>query len=231
LASVIFLAALFLTHSYGAWIALMLAVWLIGLSLKWKAWSLAGALVLYGAISGIGPLRRTIAPLTMAGTAGTGKAAPTDSVIPVKFEVRYGLWLAGAEAIKRAPVLGIGMNRLRLDPGIGYKNASAHNQFITTGAELGIPGLVAYIAVLVGVGWMAWAVWKRSRDLWMKAAALGLIAGQAAFHIFGLGDAIPLGSKPNVLFWVSLALITAIFRPVRAWPSGQCEEPSDEAIP
>lgn len=231
LASVIFLAALFLTHSYGVWIAMMLAVWLIGLNPKWKAWSLAGALVLYGAISGIGPLRRTIAPLMMAGTAGTGKAAPTDSVIPVKFEVRYGLWLAGAEAIRREPIFGVGMNRLRLDPSIKFKNAHAHNQFITTGAELGIPGLVAYIAILIGVGRMAGMVWRRSKDRWMKAAALGLIAGQAAFHIFGLGDAIPLGSKPNALFWVSLALITAIYRQDRSWPSGQCEEPCDEAIP
>ena len=104
------------------------------------------------------------------------------------------------------------MNRLRLDPGIGYENAHAHNQFITTGAELGIPGLVAYIAILIGAGWMAWVVWKRSGDPWMRAAAAGLIAGQLAFHIFGLGDAIPLGSKPNALFWVSLALITAIYK-------------------
>jgi O-antigen ligase len=103
------------------------------------------------------------------------------------------------------------MNRLRLDPGIGYENAHAHNQFITTGAELGIPGLVAYIAILIA-GWMAWVVWKWSKDRWMRAAAMGLIAGQVAFHIFGLGDAILLGSKLNALFWLSRALITAIYK-------------------
>jgi hypothetical protein len=53
----------------------------------------------------------------------------------------------------------------------------------------------------------------------MRAAAAGLIAGQLAFHIFGLGDAIPLGSKPNALFWVSLALIAAIYK-IQAEGSG-----------
>jgi putative inorganic carbon (HCO3(-)) transporter len=102
------------------------------------------------------------------------------------------------------------MNRLRLDPGIGYENAHAHNQFITTGAELGIPGLVAYIAILIGAGWMAWVIWKRSGDPWMRTAAAGLISGQLAFHIFGLGDAIPLGVKAGVFFWASPALIAAM---------------------
>ena len=215
LASVILLAELFLSHSYGAWIALILSVWLIGLSPKWKAWSLAGALVLCGTLYAIGPLRRAVAPFTIMGTAGTGETAPTANVFRVKTEQRYGLWMAGIAAIRRAPVLGVGLNRLRLDPGIGNESAHAHNQFITTGAELGIPGLVAYIAILVGAGWMAWVIWKRSKDRWMRAAALGLIAGQVAFHIFGLGDAITLGSKPNALFWVSLALLTAIYRGVR----------------
>ena len=211
LASVVLLTALFLSQSYGTWIALILSVWLIGLSPKRKVWSLAGALVLCGAIYAIGPLRRAVAPLTITGTTGTGETASTANVVRVKIEQRYGLWSAGIGAIRRAPVFGVGMNRLRLEPGISYTNAHAHNQFITTGAELGIPGLVAYIAMLIGAGWIAWVVWKRSGDPWMRAAAAGLIAGQAAFHIFGLGDAIALGSKPGALFWASLALIAAMY--------------------
>jgi putative inorganic carbon (HCO3(-)) transporter len=220
LASVILLAALFLSQSYGVWIAFMLSVWLVGLSPKWKVWSLAGALVLCGAIYAIGPLRRAIGPVARTVTTGTGIAGPTGNVVRVKIEQRYGYWTAGVAAIRKAPVFGVGMNRLRLDPGISYEGAHAHNQFITTGAELGIPGLVAYIAILIGAGWMAWVVWKRSRDRWMRAAATGLIAGQLAFHIFGLGDAITLGSKPNALFWVSLALITAIYKKTQAEAAG-----------
>ncbi|HEX2694498.1 MAG TPA: O-antigen ligase family protein, partial [Acidobacteriota bacterium] len=213
LASVVLLVALFLSQSYGAWIALILSVWLIGLSPKWKIWSLAGALVLCGAIFTIGPLRRAVGPIARTVTPVTGAVVnPTGNVVRVKIEQRYGFWTAGLGAIRRAPVFGVGMNRLRLDPGINFENAHAHNQFITTGAELGIPGLVAYIALLMGAGWMAWVIWRRSKDRWMRAAALGLIAGQVAFHIFGLGDAIPLGSKPNALLWVSLALITAIYK-------------------
>lgn len=46
----------------------------------------------------------------------------------------------------------------------------------------------------------------------MRDAARGLGAGQLAFLIFAMGDAIPLGGKNGVFFWVSLALITGLYR-------------------
>jgi O-antigen ligase len=103
------------------------------------------------------------------------------------------------------------MDRLRYDPGIGYESAHAHNQLIHTAAELGIPGLAAYLAILIGAGWMCLDVSKRARAAWMRDAARGLGAGQLAFLIFGMGDAIPLGGKNGVFFWVSLALIAAMY--------------------
>jgi O-antigen/teichoic acid export membrane protein len=36
-------------------------------------------------------------------------------------------------------------------------------------------------------------------------------AGQLAHFLFGMGDSIPLGAKPGVLFWISLALIAGIY--------------------
>jgi O-antigen ligase len=103
------------------------------------------------------------------------------------------------------------MDRLRYDPGIGHESAHAHNQLIHTAAELGIPGLAAYLAILIGAGWMCLNVSKRARAAWMRDAARGLGAGQLAFLIFGMGDAIPLGGKNGVFFWVSLALIAAMY--------------------
>jgi len=45
----------------------------------------------------------------------------------------------------------------------------------------------------------------------VAAAARGLGAGQLAFFIFGPGDAVPLGAKPGILFWISLATIASLY--------------------
>jgi hypothetical protein len=42
-------------------------------------------------------------------------------------------------------------------------------------------------------------------------AVLGLGWGQVAHLIFGIGDSVPLGARPGIVFWVSLAMITAIY--------------------
>ncbi len=198
--ALVLVAVVFLSQSYSAWIALPLSLWLIGLNRKWKLVSLMGALVVGLSIWTIDPLRESLAPTRAS------------SGISVKIAGRYPYWAAGLDAMRSHPIFGLGLNTLRLDPRIGYVRAHAHNQFITTGAELGVPGLIAYLAMLVGASWMAWDVARHARIRWMRTAAGGLIAGQLAFHMFGLGDAIPLGTKVGVLFWVSLALIAAMHR-------------------
>jgi len=132
-----------------------------------------------------------------------------------KLEGRFQAWRVGVETIEKHPLTGIGMNHIRLERGIGYKRAHVHNHLIHTAAELGLPGLVAYLAILMGAGYMCWQVIKKSKDGFMKMAALGLGCGQLAHFLFGMGDSIPLGAKPGIFFWVSLALIAGMYREVQ----------------
>lgn len=106
---------------------------------------------------------------------------------------------------------GTGLSRIRLVSGIGYERAHVHNHLLHVGAELGIPALIAYMAILIGAGYMCVRVWKRSESGWMKMAVLGLGWGQVAHLIFGIGDSVPLGARPGIVFWVSIALITSIY--------------------
>ncbi len=122
-----------------------------------------------------------------------------------------GLWNEGVEAVAENPWFGAGLNQFRMRPGVKYELSHAHNHLIHTAAELGIPGLVAYLAILIGAGYMCVEVWKKRKDEFMKMAVLGLGAGQMAHFLFGMGDSIPLGAKTGVLFWVSLALIAGIY--------------------
>jgi len=120
-------------------------------------------------------------------------------------------WEPALEAIHDHPVFGIGLNNARLVPTVGMEQAHFHNQFLQTAAELGLPGLVAYLAILFGAAAMCFHVWKRSASSFMRRAVLGLGGGQLALFVFGFLDAIPLGSKVGILFWISLALITSVY--------------------
>lgn len=90
-----------------------------------------------------------------------------------------------------------------------YDIAHAHNIFLQTILDLGIFGLISYIAILIIVGWMGWRVARERPKL--RPYALGLLAGIASLHIFGLTDALALGAKPGLLFWLAIGLITAMF--------------------
>ena len=52
-----------------------------------------------------------------------------------------------------------------------------------------------------------------------RAAAAGLAAGLLAHFAFSLTDAIPLGAKVGVLFWLTLALTVSVHRAACARPA------------
>lgn len=125
--------------------------------------------------------------------------------------VRIPFWKGGLQAVYAHPFFGLGMDRLRITPPFKYIDAHAHNQFIHLAAEMGVPALIAYLAILIGAGWMTLAVVRSAMPEWMIMIMRGLAWGQVGFAVFGIADAIPLGSKPGIFFWYSLALMTSIY--------------------
>ncbi|MCU0521986.1 MAG: O-antigen ligase family protein, partial [Anaerolineae bacterium] len=89
-----------------------------------------------------------------------------------------------------------------------YDYAHAHNIFLQVALDTGIPGLVAYLALLgisLGILWRAaWA------DPDLRSLAVGLLGGLAALHIYGLTDALAPGAKPGLVFWTILGLVGVI---------------------
>ncbi len=186
---------LFFTQSIGSWIGLTISIWIILLSWKWKKWSLVLILVLGILIVLLNP------------------AKTTKLINRNKRDIlrREASWIVGVNTISQHPLFGIGMNHFRLLPNISYKRSHALNHLLHTGAEIGLPGLMAYIAILIGLGYMCFEIWRKSKIGWMRIAALGLGCGQLAHFIFGMADSIPLGAKVGIFFWFSLGLITAMY--------------------
>jgi putative inorganic carbon (HCO3(-)) transporter len=186
---------LFFTQSIGSWIGLTISVWILLLPWKWKKWSLVLILVLGILIVLLNP------------------AKTTKLINVTKKDIlrREASWVVAVNTVSQHPFFGIGMNRFRQIPNIGYGRAHAHNHLLHTAAEIGIPGLMAYLAILFAAAYMCYEIWKKSKIGWMRTAALGLGCGQMAHFIFGMADSIPLGAKVGIFFWFSLGLITAIY--------------------
>ena len=133
---------------------------------------------------------------------------------------RQEVWQWSVVAISDFPFTGTGLGTFRqvvrrfyplaITP--TYDIAHAHNIFLQTALDVGLPGLVAYLS-LVGLALQqSWQVAVASRAALLRPVALGLIAGMVAIHLFGVADALALGAKPALIFWVMLAMMTVLPR-------------------
>ena len=131
---------------------------------------------------------------------------------------RQDLWPWAVQAISDFPFTGIGLGAFReaarrlyplpLSPDIDF--AHAHNVFLQVALDVGLPGLIAYVAILLVCVAVAWQLAKSEQAL--RAISLGLLASLAAFHVYGLADTLALGSKSAVLLWAIFGLLAAMIR-------------------
>ncbi len=136
---------------------------------------------------------------------------------PIRMDDRIEIWSRALDAIRDFPFTGCGLGSFHrmvwvLHPlfrhPLGTDIGHAHNIFLQTALDLGIPGLVAYLALLLVAGAVCWNV-ARQGDPLTRPLAIGLAAGLLALHTYGMTDALALGSKPAVVFWFALGLIAA----------------------
>lgn len=132
---------------------------------------------------------------------------------------RFEVWHYAIEAITNFPLTGTGLGTfrqvvLRLYPITVFPQpdvSHAHNVFLQIALDTGLPGLVAYLALLsltLAVGWR----WVCQSPVHEVGMAVGIWACILAFHLFGLGDTIAPGAKPGLLFWWLMGLVAASSR-------------------
>jgi O-antigen ligase len=135
------------------------------------------------------------------------------------WDLRMKLWMPGLHAIQDHPIAGLGLNVFRKVvltryPGFpalpGEEPAHVHNHLLQAAIDLGLPGLVAYLALWNVAGWLLVRVHRRSSVRAFRALASGLGVGLIAHFVFGMADVIPLGSKVGVLFWLTLAFVVSL---------------------
>jgi putative inorganic carbon (HCO3(-)) transporter len=90
-----------------------------------------------------------------------------------------------------------------------YAFTHAHNIYLQVALDLGLLGLIGYMGLLVAVFRQAWRVYRRSDAAWLQAGAASLLSGLLAYQVYGLADAITLGAKPGIFWWMLMALLVS----------------------
>jgi O-antigen ligase len=177
-----------------------------------------------------------------SGSGSTSRAASPALSLDT-LEGRFEIWSHALSAIQDFPITGLGLNTFQQIVPVFYPLYSfspdfdighAHNEFLQATLDLGLPGLIAFLSLYLIALWMLREIWNAARryDVWpsifgarlsaqgpetvTRCIVLGLTGGLLAHLFFGLTDAVPLGSKYGILFWMLLGLITGLFLQARA---------------
>lgn len=145
---------------------------------------------------------------------------PRDTVVGslTSLAFRQEVWHWATVAIADFPVTGVGLgvfrhmvHRLYLTQiPVDYDFGHAHNMFLQVALDVGLPGLVAYLALLMAA--LLSGGWVFRHDAAGRPLALGLAVGLIALHVYGLTDAIAPGAKNGLSLWLALALLGALRR-------------------
>ena len=228
-------AALLLTQSRGAWVGMSAGIlWIIALNWRRGRWAL---LVILAAFAGwllwVRPSFSALLSQIVPGPTGT-------------FNSRIGVWARAISYIQDCPFTGYGLGSFRVvdtlfhgpdvtgatgivtsstgsmfDAGVPH----AHNFALQTAYDLGVPGLVAYLALLFLALWMCGRIYRHGQGV-PRALGIGCQSALIAYHVYGLTDVVAMGAKPGVLWWALLALIAALHRLVPLGERLDNKEPS-----
>jgi putative inorganic carbon (HCO3(-)) transporter len=173
----------------------------------WALWHgrrsrLVALVLLAAALVAIVPLRERV-------------ASPLASDVDSRFE----LWSRAMTMISDFPITGVGMNGFRRVMPVMYPTlltpsdvdvAHAHNHLLQAALDLGLPGLVAYLALWLGAAALLVRAYRMTHERSQRWIIGGMAAGMIAYFAFGTADAIALGAKVGIFFWIALALIVSM---------------------
>ena len=203
---------LLVTFSRGAWLGLgvgaVVAIVVLGRQaiLADRRWWLAVAAVALAIVAvGGWQVRDELA-------VRTGLSAVQTDTERRSVDERLAQIELGARVLAANPVIGVGMSAVpvameRLDPAFPWSFYPPHLVPLTVAAELGIAGGIAFLGLVAAPWWLL----LRRRAAWNRelAAASGALA---AILVAGLFDDYPwVGGPGRTLFWVVLALWTAVY--------------------
>jgi hypothetical protein len=135
-----------------------------------------------------------------------------DNPMGIAVALRLDMWSRALAMIQDMPFTGIGLNTFPVIQSSFYPGfllgpePHAHNLFIQTALDLGLPGLLAFLWLLVAWVYTVWRKYHTSECSEYRILLVGLVAGVLAYLTAGFIDAMMLGAKPGVGLWILLGI-------------------------
>lgn len=205
-------AMLILTKSRGAWMGVALALGLLVI-MRWRWWGLLAGGIAVGALI-LGMQYASLDWKTVLDLLSSNGAASD-------LDGRMDIWSRAVYMLQDFPFTGVGMGTFGPVADLLYpffliapgKVVHAHNLFLQIGADLGVPGLVAWLACWLGVIWMGWRVYRQGGAGLLRAAGTGVLLSQVVIAVHGIFDAVVWGQiRAAPLLWLVWALGVAALR-------------------
>jgi putative inorganic carbon (HCO3(-)) transporter len=204
LGSLLLFVVLVLTQSRGGYMAAAIALALVT-GLRWPRLFWGGPVVLAGAV----------AVIFWLGPNQVFEAIGADSTFGGA-SFRVEMWTNSLYALSDFVFTGIGIGTFRQVMPLLYPfllispdNASfvhAHNLYLQIGLDLGLPGLVAWLALIINVFALLIPVLRRRDRILQWTLASGVLGGLVAMLVHGFLDAVTWGTKLAFYPWLLIAL-------------------------
>ena len=194
---------LVLTYSRGAWLSVLAVISLYGfLYNKRLLWLLI--LLPIGIMAGHEVVMERLMSI----------ANPTDT----SATLRIALWESTLAMIAHNPFLGIGWGAYSmvypeydffvLDA--GTKIFHAHNMYLHIAAEIGIPGLLAFLGLICGHAVVAFRLAASARNRWTGGLMMGVLAALLGIAVSGFTDYTMFSTQMSMLFWLLNAMVMVV---------------------
>jgi hypothetical protein len=219
--SALIAALLLLTQSRGSLLAALVAVGAMLAVRNWR-WLMVLALVLTGSIvvlrtTGLSPFR--------AADLESDVDSALDSI-----EGRIELWSRGWAIAQDFPFTGIGMGMVlevmplryptfRISPAAQIEHL--HSIYANTAAEMGFPGLIALLALLIVVLILFWRAASRARESVWAPLAVGTLGTAVVVCVQGVNDTLFAAPKAYVIVMGIFAVGVAVALHVLYGAEGQ----------
>ncbi len=190
---------LVLTYSRGAWLSVIAVIGTYGLIYNRRIlWLLLiiPVIVMYAH----DVLERLLSIINPTDTSST---------------LRLALWESTWSMIVDKPLFGIGWGAYWLVypeydffvQNTGTKIFHAHNMYLNIAAEIGIPGLLAFLAIMYGHARTALQIFNNTTDYWMAGLMLGIVSAIVGLAVSGFTDYVMFNIQMSMLFWLLNALV------------------------
>ncbi len=202
---------LLLSQSRGAWLGVLVAIPVLTILANrrwlwlWAPLTLAGL----GAALALGD-RLDVAALL--GGSGSGDVVST-------LQGRQELWSRALYLMQDFPFTGVGLGMPEMVINLLYPLFLAgpdsewihvHNTFLQIGSEMGIPGLIAFLALLLTIATALVKQASNARAGVYRGLALALLGSLMVFVVHGQVDAPLASPKLTVLYFGLMGLMAAV---------------------